>query len=254
MPTNPPDPILTCLLENAPSGWRVSQVYLGITWTASFIENAAGERRVGLAVSPGGDSDPSLPFQPGFNRLDRPDAAVFSRQVLSDQTVRASAGLATLNALLQPDPALLGDIDAGDWLAEEGSNRRVALVGRFPFIDELAPVVSKLWVFELDPKPGEFGFASAPAIIPQADILAVTASSLLNHSLQNYLALASPAARVIVLGPSTPLSPLLFDFGVHVLSGVLVQDEAALLDSIASGLSFRRMKGARRVSLVKPNL
>jgi hypothetical protein len=41
----------------------------------------------------------------------------------------------------------------------------------------------------------------------------------------------------------------MFEFGVDILSGVLIEDEAALLDSIENGLSFRRMKGTRRVSL-----
>ncbi len=105
--------------------------------------------------------------------------------------------------------------------------------------------------FPLNPQPGEFSFAQAPTIIPQAEVLAVTGSALLNHSLQSYLTLASPAAKVMVLGPSTPLSPVIFGFGVHLLSGIEVVDEQALLESIAGGLSFRKMKGTRRVSLVR---
>jgi len=229
-------------------------LYLGPTFTASFIENTDGERRIGLAVLPGGVPSEVGFLQPGFNRLDLPEASAFSQHALNSERVKVSAGLATLNALLQPDPTLLSPIDAGDWLVEEGRDRQVALVGRFPFIDELEQVVRKLWVFELEPQPGEYGFRQAPEIIPQAAILAVTGSSLLNHSLHDYLALANPNAKVIVLGPSTPLSPLMFEFGVHVLSGVLVEDEKALLDSIAKGLSFRRMKGTKRVSLVRPGL
>jgi hypothetical protein len=44
----------------------------------------------------------------------------------------------------------------------------------------------------------------------------------------------------------------MFDFGIHLLSGIQVVDEKALLDSIAGGLSFRKMSGTRRVSLAKP--
>jgi uncharacterized protein (DUF4213/DUF364 family) len=251
-PTNQTDPILTRLLEDLPSGWRVSQLYLGPTFSASFIENTRGEHRIGLAALPGSAPAEDGFLQLGFNRLDFPEAGAFSLHALSSERVKTSAGLATLNALLQPEPALLSPIDAGDWLVEEGRGRKIALVGRFPFIDELVPVVGKLWVFELDPQPGEYGFCDAPEIVPQADILAVTGSSLLNHSLQDYLALANSATQIIVLGPSTPLSPRLFEFGVHVLSGVLVDDEAALLESISNGLSFRRMKGTKRVSLVRP--
>lgn len=251
MPNNATDPILAALLETLPKGnWLVSQVYLGATWTASFVENATGERRIGLAnahainlAAPGGF------LQPGYNRLAHPDARAYSYHALSDEPLEAAAGLATLNALLRPDPASLGRIDAGDWLVEQGRDRKVVFVGRFPFINEIEPVAREIFVFELDPRPGEFSFVQAPEIIPQADVLAVTGSTLLNHSLHKYLALAGPQTKVIVVGPSTPLSPVLFDFGAHVLSGIEVVDEQALLESLTSGLSFRRMSGTRRVSL-----
>lgn len=250
MPVSPTDEILEALLESLPENWWVKQIYLGSTWTASFIENEAGERRIGLAAMPPGKqvADQNI-WQAGFNRLEQPNARNFSRLALAGDPLDAAVGLATLNALLKPDPASLTSIDAGDWLVEQGRDRQVALVGRFPFINELEPITRHLWVFELDPQPGEFSFAQAPLIIPQAAVLAVTASALLNHSLQNYLALANPTAKVLVLGPSTPLSPVMFKFGVQLLCGIQVVDEKALLDSIAGGLSFRKMSGTRRVSL-----
>jgi uncharacterized protein (DUF4213/DUF364 family) len=253
MPANSTDLILAALLETLPEGWRVNQIYLGTTWTASFIESEAGERRIGLAAAHSAKPVTEGDFlQYGFNRLDRLEAPVFSRYALSQEPLEAAAGLATLNALLKPDPASLGQIDAGDWLVEQSRDRRVALVGRFPFIDEIEPVARQLWVFELEPRPGEFSFSQAPEIIPQAEVLAITGSTLLNHSLQNYLALANPTAKVIVLGPSTPLSPVMFNFGIDLLSGIEVADEKALLDSLAGGLSFRKMRGTKRVSLARP--
>ncbi len=255
MPAEPTDEILEALLATLPGGWHVRRIYLGSAWTASFIENETGERRIGLAARPPGKMVTNRDaWQEGFNRFtgpDYPDARTFSHNALAGEPLTAAVGLVTLNALLKPDPASLAPIDAGDWLVEHGRGRKVALVGRFPFIDELAPVAQKLWVFELNPQPGEFSFAQAPTIIPQAEVLAVTGSALLNHSLQSYLTLASPAAKVMVLGPSTPLSPVIFGFGVHLLSGIEVVDEQALLESIAGGLSFRKMKGTRRVSLVR---
>lgn len=253
MPANSPDKILEALLETLPEGWQVTRLYRGVTWTASFIENAAGESRVGLAATPSGKpAGAGDLLEYGFNRTDQPEARSFSRYALSHEPLEAAAGLATLNALLKPDPASLTEIDAGNWLVEQGRDQRVALVGRFPFINEIEPVARQLWVFELDPQPGEFSFAQAPEIIPRAGVLAITGSTLLNHSLLDYLSLANPTARVIVLGPSTPLSPVMFDFGIHLLSGIQVVDEKALLDSIAGGLSFRKMSGTRRVSLAKP--
>src|SRR3954452_10848413 len=100
MLTNPPDPILTRLLETVPHCWRVNRIYLGTTWAASFIENEAGEHRIGLAALHGVNQEESGFLQPGFNRLHLTEAHVFSRHALSVETLKTSAGLATLNALL----------------------------------------------------------------------------------------------------------------------------------------------------------
>jgi uncharacterized protein (DUF4213/DUF364 family) len=42
----------------------------------------------------------------------------------------------------------------------------------------------------------------------------------------------------------------LFKYGVDLLSGVQVVDLAAVLTSIEQGVSFRKMAGVRRVTLV----
>ncbi|NOG68709.1 MAG: hypothetical protein HND41_11120 [Chlorobi bacterium] len=94
-----------------------------------------------------------------------------------------------------------------------------------------------------------FSAAAAPRFIPQADVVAITSSTLINHTLDGLLALARPEAKVMLLGPSTPLTPVLFDFGVDLLSGVQVVDIAATLASVAASVNFRKMQGVRRVTL-----
>jgi uncharacterized protein (DUF4213/DUF364 family) len=47
------------------------------------------------------------------------------------------------------------------------------------------------------------------------------------------------AAPVLVLGPSTPLSPVLFDHGAHLLSGSVVEDIESVLRAVAQGANFR---------------
>lgn len=45
----------------------------------------------------------------------------------------------------------------------------------------------------------------------------------------------------MLLGPSTPLSALLFNYGISILSGARVVDEDATLRTIAQGGSFRQV-------------
>ena len=244
--------ILAAILKSAPDDWQSQSLYIGSNWTMSIVRNEAGAQRAGLAATPTPEKVANQAhFQPGFNRVEGDDAAPLAHYAQSTEPTAAAVGLATLNALLQPNPNLLEDIDAADWLVEHGRNQKVALVGRFPFIDELQPVVASLWVFELNPNPDEYGAEQASDIIPQADIVAITSSTLVNHTLDALLALVKPPTKVMLLGPTTPLTPVLFDFGVDLLSGTQVVDIKTVLASIRQGITFRKMQGLHRVTLQK---
>jgi uncharacterized protein (DUF4213/DUF364 family) len=247
--------ILEAILETLPKqeNWQVDLLYIGVNWTISIIRNPAGEKWAGLAASPSFELVTNhLALRPGPNRVEPGNALKVAHWATSTDQVQAASGLATINALLRPDPALLEEVDAADWLVQHGRGRKVAMVGRFPFAaEELRPVVEKLWIFELQPQPGEYSGEEAPQILPHADILAITSSTLVNHTLGGFLSLVQPHTKVILLGPTTPLTPVLFQYGVDLLSGVQVADLSALLASIEEGVSFRKVAGLRRVTLRK---
>jgi uncharacterized protein (DUF4213/DUF364 family) len=52
-----------------------------------------------------------------------------------------------------------------------------------------------------------------------------------------------------MLGPSTPLSPVLFDHGMDILSGSIVVDRDRVLDCISQGANFRQVRGVRKVTM-----
>ncbi|MEO1087416.1 MAG: DUF364 domain-containing protein, partial [Acidobacteriota bacterium] len=82
-----------------------------------------------------------------------------------------------------------------------------------------------------------------------ADVIAVTATSILNRTLEPILRHRSAAARVLLLGPSTPLTPALFDLGVDRLAGIVVRDLGRVAKDVAAGVSFRRIGGTARVTV-----
>jgi uncharacterized protein (DUF4213/DUF364 family) len=63
------------------------------------------------------------------------------------------------------------------------------------------------------------------------------------------LALCRPNALVMVLGPSTPLSPVLFEHGATIISGARVIDEAAVLRTVGQGAMFQQVEGVRLLTL-----
>lgn len=239
--------VLDVLLHDLPTGWQVQRVVIGTNWVLSVL-SAGGEQRAGMASAPPvsiATSDRSL----GENVVGA-DAASIAQLVESPESGLAAVGMATLNALLQPDRAALSEMDAADWLCSRGTGRRVAIFGRFPFIqDELRPVAAKVWVFELQPRHDEYGAEHIAEVLPQADIVAITSSTLINHTIDDILWHAAPSSTVMVLGPGTPLSSRLFLSGIDILSGVEITNIVQAEQSVLAGVLFRQMKGFERVTL-----
>ena len=99
--------------------------------------------------------------------------------------------------------------------------------------------------------PGDMPAEAAPELIPQADVIGLTASTLLNGTFESLSALFPPRALVVMMGPSTPLSHVLFDYGVTMLAGTLVTEPETALRYVTQGSSLHRLPGLRRFTMMK---
>jgi hypothetical protein len=211
---------------------------------------AVWSRACGLASTGGlGDHEHGVTFVQDAGGLAGRSALELARLAYSDSVLEAGIGLAALNSLLEVDESLCRELNAGDLLIERGRGKNVALVGHFPFVPALRDAAARLWVLELRPQPGDVGAGEAATIVPQADIVAITGSAFINHTIEGLLALCRPDSLVLVLGPTTPLSPVLFDHGAHVISGTKVVDPELALRCLSEGATFRQMKGVRLLTL-----
>jgi uncharacterized protein (DUF4213/DUF364 family) len=162
--------------------------------------------------------------------------------IRSERILEASIGMATFNALLEVDKGPLTEINAADILLEHGTGKRLAIVGHFPFIERVRAAASECWVLELRPGPGDLPADQAAVVLPQADVVALTGTSLLNHTFDELMAYCRRDTFVLLLGPSVPMSPVLFDAGVDALSGTVVDDPAQVLLALSQGGTFRQIK------------
>ena len=169
----------------------------------------------------------------------------------SSSPQESAVGLAAVNALLGPTAADLRDEKAVAILRERGRGQKVAMIGRFPFADALREDCDQLWVFErgLNRRQEDFGEEAMEQLLPEADVVAVTATTLLNQTLPTVLAGVRPDAFVMLLGPSTPLTPSLFRFGFDVLCGTVVDDPERVLRAVEQGAVTSQITGVRRVCL-----
>jgi len=168
----------------------------------------------------------------------------------SDNVLEASIGMAAINSLIDIDDAKCVEESALDVLVRKGRGKNIAIVGRFPWIPKLRTVARTLWVIEQSPQEGELPAEAAEEILPQADVVGLTGTSFVNHTVDRLLALSKNSFGVIV-GPTAPLSPVLFDYGVDILAGVMVVEPSKTLRSISQGAIFSQVEGVRLVTMAK---
>jgi uncharacterized protein (DUF4213/DUF364 family) len=219
-------------------------VRIGRFWTGVW------SRECGLASTTGpGEHEHGARFVQDAGSLTGRSALELARLAHSDSPLEAGVGLAAINSLLEVDEARCVELNAGDLLIEHGRGKKVALIGHFPFVPALREAAGHLWVLELRPQPGDTRAGEAGAIVPQADIVAITGSALINHSLGGLLDLCRTDSFVMVLGPTTPLSPILFDHGADVISGTRVVEPELALRCASEGATFRQIKGIRLLTM-----
>jgi len=81
--------------------------------------------------------------------------------------------------------------------------------------------------------------------------VAISATTLINHTLGELLHYCKKDAFKIMLGPTTPMSHVMFDYSIDVISGVKVIDEEMVLRCISEGATFRQVKGVRLLSMAR---
>jgi uncharacterized protein (DUF4213/DUF364 family) len=205
----------------------------------------------------------AMPF-PGKLRGRR--AADVAREALSGHGIRRTVGIATVNALADycwqrrphPDVELRHDVDAFD-ATDIRHGDKVVVVGAFvPFLKELKRHGQAFLVLEQDPatlKADELPFfrpaEQAPEILPHADVVLITGSTLVNNTLERLLGLTRRDARVTVVGPTVGMLPNAFlARGADVLGCVRITEPDAFLDLLAEGGSGYHFFGRSAQKLV----
>jgi uncharacterized protein len=208
----------------------------------------------------------AMPFS---GKLHGKPARELLREAYSGHGIRRAVGIACLNALaercweLRPHPLveLRRGIDAFDANAF-GAAEQTVVVGAFvPFLKELKRRGLPYLVLEQDLatlKADEMPFfrsaEMAREVVPLADVLLITGTTLLNDTLEDLLAWARPDARVTMVGPTVGLFPDAFlRRGADILGSVRITDPDAFLELLAEGGSGYHFFGrsAEKVVLVR---
>jgi hypothetical protein len=237
------------LLQDLTHDAPVRNVLVGAFWTLVTLET--DPPRAGLASTLRAHTDHQGPPVPRAGRLHEYSGRELAAWLRSTSIVEASIGMGAYNALLQVDQAACLELNAETLILERGSGLKVAIVGHFPFVDRVRQVASTCWVLEQQPRPGDHPSAEAANLLPQADVVALTGTSLINHTFDDLLGHCRPDAFVVLLGATAPLSPILLERGVDAVSGTLITDVAAASQAVAQGATFRQIPGKRLLTMMR---
>lgn len=166
-------------------------------------------------------------------------------QWLNDpDSLKASVGMAAYKALLPlPESPIWESIDVGELCLKLATNKNVVVVGHFPFVSSLRSHFETLTVLEKNPQEGDLNSEFAPLVLPKADLVIITATTLTNGTLGKILQMCSKHCHKIIVGPSTPLTLTLHEFGINLIAGAKVTDADLLKETIKKGVSFKHVQG-----------
>jgi uncharacterized protein len=227
----------------------VSACLCGLHWVA------AKSQGVGLAMTPSGAAE--LPQAGDYADLSVRELA---RMAKSWNLHEAALGMAAINSVYNGPaavaqafgrpPAEMPDANIFDFLIDAVRGKNVTVIGHFPNLDSWRKICN-LTVLERAPQSGDTPDPACEWVLPEQDIVVSTAVTLINKTLPRILEL-SQGAKFVLAGPTTPLTPKLFEFGIDILAGLVIEDEEKAMTVIGQGGQHRLFAtGGRMVTLCR---
>ncbi|ARM75303.1 DUF364 domain-containing protein [Acidianus manzaensis] len=209
----------------------INSVNIGVTWTCVL------SKYCGVAITypmTSYDSDVR-----DFGSLEEKRVSELAKYLGSWNLLEASVGLAAINSVIQPH----GNVEGNglDIALELGKNKKIVMIGKFPGIEKFKEISREFIVLELNPflldyRNNILPSTASESVISNADIVIITASAIINKSIDRLLQLAKMAnAYTILLGPSTPMLDAMLDFGIDMLAGMKVNRPQSFIKKISQG-------------------
>lgn len=235
--------ILEDILRYAKDDFAIHQILIGVHWTA------VRSRHCGLA-STMSEPPPHHDNQVrDVGQLHHKSALELAQYIFSDRLLEASLGMAAINSLIEVDENRCEPLNAFDIIAEQGRGKAIGVIGHFPFIPELKKVARKLWVFEKRLQEGDLAEEEMQHLLPRCDVVAISGTTLINHTFENVLESCRKDAFKVMLGASTPMTPILFDYGIDVVSGCRVSHPDVAFECVSHGATFKQIGGIKLLSM-----
>ena len=234
VPMHNPHLVYELLLDHSANNSTVDAINIGLVWTLC----KAGQ--CGLAMSP------QLPTRtlPWSGTLVGKPLRELCAWINEWDAYQATVGMAAINAAINAQHALTtgislpaGNLAVFEYFLPQLQGKKVVVIGRYPHIERYADQVD-LQIIERQDTANDYPDPACEFLLPKADWVFLTASSLVNKTFPRLAELAQHATTVL-MGPTTPWLPQLADFGIDYLAGVDIINAEKLQQTVAEGGGVR---------------
>ena len=211
----------------------IEEVRIGLGYVGVLLD----DRRMGLAAMLLHELPAGCSVFPDAGRLAGSRARSLLRNLIEGQNPLAKTlGLAAANAVLH----VASGEDEKDSLSimKLVPEDHVAMVGLFtPMVPKIEGTGAKLTVIERNPaRLAVLDKKESGRILKECTVAIITATALLNDTLEEVLNGLGNPRHVAILGPSTPLCPEIFQgTPVNHLGGAAVRDTKKVMQIISEG-------------------
>lgn len=247
--------IFDVLCASVPQDARIEDVSVGIFWT--FVRT-----QYGSAISATAHrwiEDPPGAIIPGAGSLvgrhvheicEYYDLAALPARALANTAVAASFSPDQMTGFRYEDKAqtLLASLCAGS-----EKSKHIALIGHFHFADALRELGHTLDIYELEHRcgAGDIPNSQIPERLPSADIVVMTSSTLITHATEDILSCCRPDAFKMIVGPTVPIHPALWEFGFDAICGNVIIDADQVARAVREGGNHKQLAGCQKINFLK---
>lgn len=242
---NNPKQVYELLLDYANNDSLVESITIGVVWTLCKAQHC------GLAMSPHSVTR-TLPWSGTLVGKPLRELCAWINEWDAHQ---ASIGMAAINAALNAKNALpdginlpSGNLAVFEHFLPQLLGKKVVVIGRYPHIERFSEQID-LHIIERQPNATDYPDSACEFLLPNADWVFLTATSLINKTFPRLAELAQHATTVL-MGPTTPWLPQLADFGIDYLAGVEIYNAEKLQQTVAEGGGVRIFETAVRYRVV----
>lgn len=226
------------LIEGIPEEITVDSVTVGLAWTV-----VAAGKYCGAAMTVMEQEFNSKMIETGKGQ----PLKYLASLAKSWDFIEASIGVAAINAYYNNKETwrkftrgknvpwkIIGAENAFDGYAEAVKSKKVAVIGHFKQLEKYLHKAGKISIMERKPSGSDYPDSACEYLLPEQDFVFITGSTMINKTLPRLLQL-SGNAEVVLVGPSTPMAPILFEYGVSEMSGFVVSRKKAVIGAVSMG-------------------